>query len=171
MSTLFALSLEIAMSDENETLTPIEEAFALQIALGKSQAEALRLSHPKAKNWKPASVHVEACLVMGKAKVRRRVKALQAEFVEQSMWARNLSIEALKEVIEAPDRKSDVVAAVRELNAMHGFHEAQKIEHSGSIASIERRIVDVGTIDAHAANANVLDANVLDVSSKRADAS
>jgi hypothetical protein len=153
MSTLFALSLEIAMSDENETLTPIEEAFALQIALGKSQAEALRLSHPKAKNWKPASVHVEACLVMGKAKVRRRVKALQAEFVEQSMWARNLSIEALKEVIEAPDRKSDVVAAVRELNAMHGFHEAQKIEHSGSIASIERRIVDVGTIDAHAPDA------------------
>lgn len=153
MSTLFALSLEIAMSDEKETLTPIEEAFALQIALGKSQAEALRIAHPKAKNWKPASVHVEACLVMGKAKVRRRVKALQAEFVEQSMWARNLSIEALKEVIEAPDRKSDVVAAVRELNAMHGFHEAQKIEHSGSIASIERRIVDVGTIDASAVDA------------------
>ena len=150
MSTLFALSLEIAMSDDKETLTPIEEAFALQIALGKSQAEALRIAHPKAKNWKPASVHVEACLVMGKAKVRRRVKALQAEFVEQSMWARNLSIEALKEVIEAPDRKSDVVAAVRELNAMHGFHEAQKIEHSGSIASIERRIVDVVTIDASA---------------------
>ena len=153
MPTLFALSLEIAMSDEKETLTPIEEAFALQIALGKSQAEALRIAHPKAKNWKPASVHVEACLVMGKAKVRRRVKALQAEFVEQSMWARNLSIEALKEVIEAPDRKSDVVAAVRELNAMHGFHEAQKIEQSGSIASIERRIVDVGTIDASAVDA------------------
>jgi hypothetical protein len=36
---------------------------------------------------------------------------------------------------------------------MHGFHEAQKIEHSGSIASIERRIVDVVTIDAHAADA------------------
>jgi hypothetical protein len=36
---------------------------------------------------------------------------------------------------------------------MHGFHEAQKIEHSGSIASIERRIVDVGTIDAHAPDA------------------
>ncbi len=153
MPTLFTLSLEIDMSEEKETLTPIEEAFALQIALGKSQAEALRIAHPKAKNWKPASVHVEACLVMGKAKVRRRVKALQAEFVEQSMWARNLSIEALKEVIEAPDRKSDVVAAVRELNAMHGFHEAQKIEHSGSIASIERRIVDVVTIDAHAADA------------------
>ena len=154
------------MSEEKETLTPIEEAFALQIALGKSQAEALRLAHPRAKHWKPASVHVEACLVMGKAKVRRRVKALQAEFIEQSMWARHLSIEALKEVIETPDRKSDVVAAVRELNAMHGFHEAQKIEHSGSITSIERRIVDVTT-----ANVNVLDTNVPDVSSKRSQVS
>ena len=131
------------MSEEKETLTPIEEAFALQIALGKSQAEALRLAHPRAKHWKPASVHVEACLVMGKAKVRRRVKGLQAEFIEQSMWARHLSIEALKEVIETPDRKSDVVAAVRELNAMHGFHEAQKFEHPGAITSIERRIVDL----------------------------
>ena len=156
--------MEIAMSEEKETLTPIEEAFALQIALGKSQAEALRLAHPRAKHWKPASVHVEACLVMGKAKVRRRVKALQAEFIEQSMWARHLSIEALKEVIETPDRKSDVVAAVRELNAMHGFHEAQKIEHSGSITSIERRIVDVTT-----AHPNVLDSNVPGVSSKRSD--
>ena len=166
MSTLFTLSLEIAMSDEKETLTPIEEAFALQIALGKSQAEALRIAHPKAKNWKPASVHVEACLVMGKAKVRRRVKALQAEFIEQSMWARHLSIEALKEVIETPDRKSDVVAAVRELNAMHGFHEAQRVEHSGSITSIERRIVDVTPADA-----NVLDSNVPGVSSKRSQVS
>ncbi|NCV87372.1 MAG: hypothetical protein EBW14_16240 [Oxalobacteraceae bacterium] len=154
------------MSEEKETLTPIEEAFALQIALGKSQAEALRLAHPRAKHWKPASVHVEACLVMGKAKVRRRVKALQAEFIEQSMWARHLSIEALKEVIETPDRKSDVVAAVRELNAMHGFHEAQRVEHSGSITSIERRIVDVTPADA-----NVLDSNVPGVSSKRSQVS
>jgi hypothetical protein len=161
--------MEIAMSEEKETLTPIEEAFALQIALGKSQAEALRLAHPRAKHWKPASVHVEACLVMGKAKVRRRVKALQAEFIEQSMWARHLSIEALKEVIETPDRKSDVVAAVRELNAMHGFHEAQKIEHSGSITSIERRIVDVTTTHANVLDTNVLDSNVPGVSSKRSD--
>ena len=154
------------MTQDADSLTPLEEAFALQIALGKSQAEALRLAHPRAKHWKPASVHVEACLVMGKAKVRRRVKALQAEFIEQSMWARHLSIEALKEVIETPDRKSDVVAAVRELNAMHGFHEAQKIEHSGSITSIERRIVDVTPADA-----NVLDSNVPGVSSKRSQVS
>jgi mannose-6-phosphate isomerase class I len=85
------------------------------------------------------------------------------------MWARHLSIEALKEVIETPDRKSDVVAAVRELNAMHGFHEAQKIEHSGSITSIERRIVDVTTTHANVLDTNVLDSNVPGVSSKRSD--
>jgi hypothetical protein len=89
-----------------------------------------------------AHEQLQACNVEV-GRIRSKLAELQAEFVEQSMWARNLSIEALKEVIEAPDRKSDVVAAVRELNAMHGFHEAQKIEHSGSIASIERRIVDI----------------------------
>ena len=135
------------MTQDADSLTPLEEAFALQIALGKSQAEALRLAHPRTKKWKQSSVHVEASIMMSKSKVRQRVKALQAAFVEQSVWARDLSIEALKAVIEAPDRKSDVVAAVRELNAMHGFHEAQKIEHSGSITSIERRIVDVQVKD------------------------
>jgi len=42
-----------------------------------------------------------------------------------------------------------VVAAVRELNVMHGFHEAQKIEHSGTITSIERRIVDMTVSQSH----------------------
>jgi mannose-6-phosphate isomerase class I len=81
--------------------------------------------------------------MMGKDKVKKRIAEIQQMFLIRSIWSREQSIIALKEVIKAPDRKSDVVAAVRELNVMHGFHEAQKIEHSGAITSIERRIVDV----------------------------
>jgi hypothetical protein len=36
----------------------------------------------------------------------------------RSIWSREQSVMALKEVIDAPDRKSDVVAAVRDLNVM-----------------------------------------------------
>jgi hypothetical protein len=86
--------------------------------------------------------------MMGKDKVKKRIAEIQQLLLIRTLWSREQSVMALKEVIKAPDRKSDVVAAVRELNVMHGFHEAQKIEHSGAITSIERRIVDVSIIGA-----------------------
>ena len=126
-----------------EKLTPVEERFANEVALGKSQAAAYRIANPRSTKWKDGSVYVKASLMMGKDKVKKRIAEIQQMFLNGSIWSREQSIIALKEVIKAPDRKSDVVAAVRELNVMHGFHEAQKIEHSGAITSIERRIVDV----------------------------
>jgi mannose-6-phosphate isomerase class I len=87
--------------------------------------------------------------MMGKDKVKKRIAEIQQLLLIRTLWSREQSVMALKEVIKAPDRKSDVVAAVRELNTMHGFHEAQKIEHSGTITSIERRIVDVTMPQSH----------------------
>jgi hypothetical protein len=126
-----------------EKLTPVEERFANEVALGKSQAAAYRIANPRSTKWKDGSVYVKASLMMGKDKVKKRIAEIQQLLLIRTLWSREQSVMALKEVIKAPDRKSDVVAAVRELNVMHGFHEAQKIEHSGAITSIERRIVDV----------------------------
>jgi hypothetical protein len=126
-----------------EKLTPVEERFANEVALGKSQAAAYRIANPRSTKWKDGSVYVKASLMMGNAKVKQRIAEIQQMLLIRSIWSREQSVIALKEVIDAPDRKSDVVAAVRELNTMHGFHEAQKIEHSGTVTSIERRIVDV----------------------------
>ena len=126
-----------------EKLTPVEERFANEVALGKSQAAAYRIANPRSTKWKDGSVYVKASLMMGKDKVKKRIAEIQQLLLIRTLWSREQSVMALKGVIKAPDRKSDVVAAVRELNVMHGFHEAQKIEHSGAITSIERRIVDV----------------------------
>jgi hypothetical protein len=150
--------------DPDGPLSSLEDVFATQVAMGKSQAAAFRIANPRSIQWKENSVYGKASLLMNRAKVQRRVEEVKAMIRLRALWSRDESVLALKSVIDEPDRKSDVVAAVRELNAMHGFHEAQKIEHSGSITSIERRIVDVTT-----AHANVLDSNVPGVSSKRSD--
>ena len=113
------------------------------MALGKTQAAAFRMANPRSTKWKDGSVYVKASLMMAKAKLKKRIVEIQQMLLIRSIWSREQSVIALKEVIDAPDRKSDVVAAVRELNAMHGFHEAQKFEHPGAITSIERRIVDL----------------------------
>ena len=47
-------------------------------------------------------------------------------------------------VIRDAERASDIVSAVKELNAMHGFNAPQKVEHSGAVTSVTRRIIDVG---------------------------
>ena len=131
-----------------EKLTPVEERFANEVALGKTQAAAYRIANPRSTKWKDGSVYVKASLMMGKDKVKKRIAEIQQLLLIRTLWSREQSVMALKGVIKAPDRKSDVVAAVRELNVMHGFHEAQKIEHSGAITSIERRIVDASIIGA-----------------------
>jgi hypothetical protein len=41
------------------------------------------------------------------------------------------SVRTLIAVIRQPDKASDVVAAVKALNDMHGFNAAQKVEHGG----------------------------------------
>jgi hypothetical protein len=45
-------------------------------------------------------------------------------------------------VIRDAERASDIVSAVKELNAMHVFNAPQKVEHSGAVTSVTRRIID-----------------------------
>jgi len=125
-------------------LTAIEERFALGMFGGHTRAEAYRLANPKSKHWKVASLYTKASELMATERLQARVAALQRELVAQALWSREESVKALRAVIEHPDRSSDIVAAVKELNAMHGYHAPQRVEHSGAVGAIERRIIDVG---------------------------
>ena len=115
------------------SLTSQQEAFARGVAEGKTQAEAYREAYPKARRWKASSVYSQASRMLENPKVSARVEAIRAELAERSLWSREQSVEALKGVISTPDKASDVVAAVRELNAMHGFNAPEQVEvnHSG----------------------------------------
>ena len=130
-----------------EKLSPVEERFAVYVATGKTQAAAYREANPRSKAWTDGAVYVKAHLLMQRTKVQRRVREVQQLLVDRSLWSREESVRALRGVIENPERKSDIIAAVRELNAMHGFHAPQRLEHSGAIVAIERRIIDVVVAD------------------------
>ena len=134
-----------------EKLSPVEERFAVYVATGKTQAAAYREANPRSKTWTDGAVYVKAHLLMQRAKVQRRVQEVQQLLVDRSLWSREESVRALRGVIENPERKSDIIAAVRELNAMHGFHAPQRLEHSGAIVAIERRIIDVVVAEGVAA--------------------
>ena len=75
-------------------------------------------------------------------KVSERVVELKSALADKALWTRQDSVEALKGVAQWVEAKgSEVVAAIKELNAMHGFNEPIKHTIDGSITLIERRLV------------------------------
>lgn len=58
--------------------SPQQEAFAKQLALGKSKAEAYRIAYPSSQKWKPDAVHVKASVLASNGKVMVRVAQLQS---------------------------------------------------------------------------------------------
>ncbi len=113
-------------------LTTQQEAFARSVAEGKSQAEAYRDAYPKARKWKASSVYSQASRMLDRPKIAARVESIKGELAKRSLWSREQSVDALKGIIAATDKGSDVVAAVRELNAMHGFNAPSKHEIAGA---------------------------------------
>jgi phage terminase small subunit len=125
-------------------LTSQQELFAQGVAAGKSQSEAYRSAYPKALSWAPETVWNRASALMRDSEVVARVEAIRAELAEKGLWSREQSVKALigiinrkmvdeatgKEIQAAQDK--DVISAVKELNAMHGFNAPQKIEHTGA---------------------------------------
>jgi hypothetical protein len=124
------------------SLTHQQEAFAQAVASGKSQSDAYRIAYPKSLKWKPDSVWNKSYGLAAKVEVRARIEAIKAELAERGLWTREDSARALIGVVQSPDKASDVVAAVKVLNEMNGFEAPKKVEHSGTVTAITRRVVD-----------------------------
>lgn len=127
---------------EGKPLTHQQERFAQEVASGKSQAEAYRIAYPRSLKWKPATVWESASRAMADRKVAARVDVIREELAQKGLWTREDSARALIGVINKPDKASDVVAAVKALNDMHGYDAPKEIKHSGEVTAITRRIVD-----------------------------
>ena len=88
----------------------------------------------------------KASEVKGNVKVTARVNELKAALADKALWTRQDSVEALKGVAQGVEAKgSEVVAAIKELNSMHGYNEPIKHTIDGSITLIERRLVKAST--------------------------
>lgn len=57
-------------------LTPKQEAFAVAMAAGETQAGAYRIAYPRSMKWKEASVWQKASVLAGNVNVRSRVAEL-----------------------------------------------------------------------------------------------
>ena len=115
-------------------LTTQQEAFAQAVASGNNQADAYRTAYPKSQKWKQPAVWRRASEMATRGDVSARVAQIRGELASRALWSREQSVAILAEIAQAAEKDTDRVRAVAELNRMHGFLEAEKVEHSGSMA-------------------------------------
>lgn len=121
-------------------MTPKQEQFARLVAEGATQAEAYRQAY-NAEGMKPDTIRKRASELMRRGDVKGMVQALRAEMAATGLWSRQQSARALIGVVNGPDTAPrDVISAVRELNAMHGFNAPNKHEITGADGSPVRVI-------------------------------
>jgi phage terminase small subunit len=127
----------------SQALTTKQEAFAQAIASGMNQSDAYRAAYD-ASGMKASSVTEKASELAANVKVTSRVESLKAELAEKQLWTRQDSVTELADIARGAESKAaEKIAAIKELNLMHGFNAPTKIEMGGVlIHKIERVIVD-----------------------------
>jgi len=118
------------MSSKPKSLSQAEHDFARLIVYdGETQGNAYRQAYDKP-DYDDNTAKVCASKAVKRPHVAAEIQRLRDELAEKSLWTRVDSIEALKGVVDAPDKKSDVIQAVAQLNKMFGW-DKQTIEHTG----------------------------------------
>lgn len=107
-------------------LTAKQEAFAQAIASGKTQADAYRLAY-NADKQKDATLWSNASRLMADSKVLARVDELRGKLEKKELWTREMSVKALIGAYKEGNPTAKI-AAVKELNAMHGFNAPTKLD-------------------------------------------
>ena len=109
-----------------QRITQKQLDFAGHVAEGKTSTDAYRLVY-NAEGMADNSIHREASLLMKNPKVTQRVSELRQSLEEKALWTREKSIETLVRVLKDGGNR-DVIAAVQELNKMHGWNAPERSE-------------------------------------------
>ena len=114
-------------------LTAKQEKFCILFVELGNASEAYRQAYNS--KAKPETVHVSASQLLSDPKIAIRVKQLQEQLSEASLWSRLDSIRILADIAKGIDgeaKPSDKVNAVKVINSMHGW-DKQVIEQTTTL--------------------------------------
>ena len=130
------------------TLTPKMRAFAEQVALGSTGADAYRIAY-NAKG-KPKTVGTHASMLKADERIQREIERIEhaqrLSALHSAEGLRSIVISTLAEIATNPDSKDAVrVQAVRSIGQLVGvdaFRETKRIEHVKDASEIRQQILD-----------------------------
>ena len=124
-------------------LTKQQEEFCQEYVKDGNATRSYKLAYKVRSNTKEATTNSNASRLLKDSKVIARLAELKKELAKKKLWTREMSVITLARL--ANKKKSDgslyhkpseVIAAVKELNAMHGYNEPTKIDHQSSDGSM-----------------------------------
>lgn len=109
-------------------LTAKQEAFCQAIADGMNQSDAYRSAYDAGK-MKDSSITVNASKLTADTNVALRVQELRDALGSKALWTREKSVIGLANIADDGGAKPiEIISAIKELNAMHGFLAPSKSE-------------------------------------------
>lgn len=111
-------------------LTAKQEKFAQSLAGGLNQSDAYRQVY-RTDRMKPETIYKRASELSKNRKVAGMVQELKKELADKELWTREDSVKGLiatYKMAKAIKNPNAMTGAIKELNAMHGFNEPNKID-------------------------------------------
>lgn len=131
-----------AVAQDSDKLTNQQEKFCQGCASGLTQADGYRAAYPKSLNWKDKTVTEFASRLMAHSNVSARVSELKQAISNKGLWTRERSVIRLAGIADTEGGKAtDTVAAIKELNLMHGFNAPVKLDIGGELTFKSIRLV------------------------------
>jgi len=111
-------------------LTPKQESFCLGYLETGNASEAYRKAYQVRMTTTKKSINEAASALLATPKISSRVAELRAAVVEKVVWERQHSLQVLAAVARsATEPATSRIAAVKELNAMHGYNAPSQHQH------------------------------------------
>ena len=122
-------------------LTPKQEFFAQEFIKTGNATLAYKKAY-RTENMKSVTINRCAKELIDNPKITARIAELKSQVQEKQLWSREMSVKALVQAYREGSG-SVKVAAVKELNAMHGYNEPAKISVNGNLVhKVVRQVID-----------------------------
>jgi len=110
-------------------LTPKQESFCLAYLETGNASEAYRRSYDVSRT-SPKSINEGACKLLANTKIASRIQEIQGRILEKLVWEKQHSLQILAGIArDESARTTERIAAVKELNAMHGYNAPSQHRH------------------------------------------
>jgi len=107
-----------------QKLTAKQEKFCQGIADGMNQTDSYKAAY-NADNTNIKKIWVRASELAANSKVSGRIAELKATLAKKNLWTREMSVKILGSIaLKQGAYDNNKIAAIRELNLMHGFNSS-----------------------------------------------
>lgn len=108
-----------------EKLTDKQKKFLDLVLSGMAQNEAY-MSVYSVKNMATAAANASKCLT--KSNCRQYLEEQRTKLAEKHIITREYKLQKLKEIMDKPDRQTDLISAIKVANEMDGHNAPQKLD-------------------------------------------